>query len=166
MKYPRPGFELRSPCPFLRQKQIFKFIRIPNEEWVKCSFSSKYQLSSKSTETEALFTKIELNTRLNIYFLQNSSLAFNSLVQTTSPSVKVHLKLQILFLYIYIYIYIYQEGERERETERKKREKDRGMHREREREKERERERDLLKVEKNKTEKTLNNDYIYIYIYI
>ena len=44
-----------------------------NEQWRKHKFSSKYDVCTKSIETEAVFTKMEMNNEGNINFLQNTT---------------------------------------------------------------------------------------------
>ena len=44
-----------------------------NEQWMKRWFSSKYELCWKSIETEAVFTKREMNNEWNVDFRQNTS---------------------------------------------------------------------------------------------
>ena len=55
---------------------------------MKCLFSSKYEMCSKSIETVAIFTKKEWNSGWNVYFLQNCLLALSILIPASFPLVE------------------------------------------------------------------------------
>ena len=50
-----------------------------NEQWMKRWFSSKYELYWKWIDTEAVFTKTEMNNERNVNFLQNNALCWKSI---------------------------------------------------------------------------------------
>ena len=64
---------------------------------MKRSFSSKYEVPSKSIETEAIFTKREMNNEWNVYFFPNSALGIRHAFPANFLLTKALQKL--LFLY-------------------------------------------------------------------
>ena len=64
--------EGERPDKITRQQRGEMLRRSDVTSWMKRWFSSKYEICWKSIETEAVFTKSEMNEERNVDFLQNT----------------------------------------------------------------------------------------------
>ena len=77
---PRQKWTMNETLIFFKIRPVMKKYRDwsciyqdRSEQWMKRWFSSNYELCWKSIETEAVFTKTEMNNEWNINFHQNTS---------------------------------------------------------------------------------------------
>ena len=81
-----------------------------NEQWMKRSFSTKYKLRWKFIETEAIFTKTEMNTEWNVHFQQNTSCVENlSRLKLYLPRQKWTMNETFIFYKIQAVLKIYRD---------------------------------------------------------
>ena len=114
---PRQNWTINETFIFFKIRTVLKKYRDwsciyqdRNEQWRRRSFSLKYLLCRKSIETEAVFTKNEMNNEGDVHFLQNTSCAEKvSRLKLYLPRPKWTMKEMFIFFKIRTVLKMYWE---------------------------------------------------------